>query len=63
MSDCNDDELEETFATFAKPNVVEMINEVGDIEKPVTLGIKMLKEVPEFRKMAVSATWALLRGD
>ncbi len=63
LSDCNDDELEETFATFAKPNVVEMINEVGDIEKPVTLGIKMLKEVPEFRKMAVSATWALLRGD
>jgi hypothetical protein len=62
LTDCSDDELEQTFYTFAKPNVVEMINKYGDIEKPVTLGIRMLKEVPEFRALAASTTWALLKG-
>ncbi|MDP6741560.1 MAG: geranylgeranyl reductase family protein [Candidatus Thalassarchaeaceae archaeon] len=62
LTDCSDDELEKTFYTFAKPNVVEMINKYGDIEKPVALGIRMLKEVPEFRALAASTTWALLKG-
>tara|TARA_B100000029_G_scaffold508820_2_gene596591 strand:- start:650 stop:1858 length:1209 start_codon:yes stop_codon:yes gene_type:complete len=62
LTDCNDDELEKTFSTFAKPKVIEMINQYGDIEKPVALGIRMLKEVPEFRSMAASTTWALLKG-
>ena len=62
LTDCDDDKLEKTFKTFAKPQVVKLINENGDIEKPVALGIKMLKEVPEFRSMAAGATWALLKG-
>ena len=62
LTDCDDDKLEQTFKTFATPKVVDIINQNGDIEKPVALGIKMLKEVPEFRSMAAGATWALLKG-
>ena len=62
VSSCNDEELESTFEIFARPDVVSLINKVGDIEKPVPLGIRLLKDVPEFRGMAVRATWALLTG-
>jgi len=62
VSSCDDDELEATFKIFARDDVVALINEVGDIEKPVPLGIRLLKDVPEFRRMAVRATWALLTG-
>jgi flavin-dependent dehydrogenase len=62
VSSCDDDELEETFEIFAREHVVSLINEVGDIEKPVPLGIRLLKDIPEFRRMAVRATWALLTG-
>jgi hypothetical protein len=47
---------------FAREDVVSLINSVGDIEKPVPLGLKLLREVPEFRRMAARATWALLTG-
>ncbi|MBT4059516.1 MAG: NAD(P)/FAD-dependent oxidoreductase [Euryarchaeota archaeon] len=63
LTDCDDEKLEDTFTIFSKPEVLSLINEFGEIEKPVALGIKMLKEVPEFRRMAVGATWALLRGE
>jgi len=62
VSSCDDDELEATFKIFARDHVVSLINEVGDIEKPVPLGIRLLKDIPEFRRMAVRATWALLTG-
>ncbi len=62
LTDADDAKLEKTFTTFAKPEVVEIINEHGEIERPVALGIKMLKEVPEFKRMAAEATWALLKG-
>ena len=62
VSSCDDDELETTFKIFAREDVVTLINEVGDIEKPVPLGIRLLKDIPEFRRMAVRATWALLTG-
>jgi len=62
VTSCDDAELEKNFQIFARTNVVDLINEVGDIEKPVPLGIRLLKEVPEFRKMAARATWALLTG-
>jgi len=62
VSSCDDDELESTFKIFAREDVVTLINEVGDIEKPVPLGIRLLKDIPEFRRMAVRATWALLTG-
>jgi digeranylgeranylglycerophospholipid reductase len=62
VSTCDDEELEHNFTIFAKPSVISLINEVGDIEKPVSLGLRLLKDVPEFRGMAARATWALLIG-
>ena len=62
LTDADDDELDRTFEVFARPEVTRMINELGDIERPVPLGLRLLKEVPEFRKMAIRASWALLTG-
>lgn len=62
VTSCDDDELEKNFSIFARHNVISIINESGDIEKPVPLGIRLLREVPEFRRMAAKATWALLTG-
>ncbi|GIS43225.1 MAG: hypothetical protein Ct9H90mP16_02950 [Candidatus Poseidoniales archaeon] len=45
VSSCNDEELEQTFQIFARSDVIALINEVGDIEKPVPLGIRLLKDV------------------
>ena len=55
-----DEELEEIFRIFAKPEVIKLINEKGDIEKPLALGLSMLKNVPEFRKMAIKAGFAVI---
>ena len=62
LTDADDEELDRTFSIFQKPEVIKMINESGDIEKPVPLGLKMLKKVPEFRKIAIRASWAVLTG-
>ena len=62
VTSCDDDELEHTFGIFSREDVISLINAVGDIEKPVPLGLRLLKEVPEFRRMAAKATWALLTG-
>ena len=59
----DDEQLDEIFSVFARPEVIQMINELGDIEKPVPLGMKMMKEIPEFRKMSMKAAWALLTGN
>ena len=58
----SDVELNQHFELFAKPEVIELINSRGEIEKPVTLGIALLKEVPEFRKIALKAGFALMFG-
>ncbi len=55
VSDCSDKVLDKHFNSFAKPEVVKLINEVGDIEKPVPLGMALLKKVPAFRKLALKA--------
>ena len=55
VSDCTDKELDKHFNSFAKPEIVELINKVGDIEKPVPLGMALLKKVPAFRKLALKA--------
>ena len=60
LSHSSDEELEEIFKIWAKPDVIEMINEVGEIENPIPLGTKMLKEIPEFRKLAGKAIKAVL---
>jgi hypothetical protein len=60
LSQSNDKELEEIFKVWAKPEVISMINEVGEIENPIPLGTKMLKEIPEFRKLAGKAIKSVL---
>ena len=55
VSDCSDKVLDKHFNSFAKPEVIKLINEVGDIEKPVPLGMALLKKVPAFRKLALKA--------
>ena len=60
VSDVPDKELEAHFTNFAKPEVLQLINEIGDIEKPVPLGLALLKKVPAFRKLALKAGTRLL---
>ena len=55
VSDCEDEELDNHFEQFAKPEVIQLINAIGDIEKPVPLGMALLKKVPAFRKLALKA--------
>lgn len=60
LTEMDDDELERIFAVWARPEVTDIINEFGDIENPIPLGIKMLREVPEFRRLAGKAAKAIL---
>ena len=62
LTEMSDDELEGIFSVWARPDVTELINEVGEIENPIPLGIAMLKEVPEFRRLASRAAKAVLWG-
>jgi len=62
LTEISDIELEEIFRVWAKPEVTEMINKFGEIENPIPLGMRMLKEVPEFRKLAGRAAKAVLWG-
>jgi len=55
VSELSDEELESHFEKFSRPDVVELINKQGDIERPVPLGIALLKKVPEFRGLALKA--------
>lgn len=60
VSTRTDEELDKHFANFAKPEVIQLINSVGDIEKPVPLGMALLRKVPAFRKLAFQAGVKLL---
>lgn len=60
VSDTSDNELDNHFTNFAREDVLELINEIGDIEKPVPLGLALLKKVPAFRKLALRAGSKLL---
>ena len=60
VSTRTDEELDKHFANFAKPEVISLINEIGDIEKPVPLGLALIKKVPAFRKLALQAGVKLL---
>jgi flavin-dependent dehydrogenase len=55
VSDVNDKELDSHFENFARPEILELINEIGDIEKPVPLGLALVKKIPAFRKLAIKA--------
>ena len=60
VSDCEDNELDRNFEQFAKPEVIRLINQVGDIEKPVPLGMALIRKVPAFRKLALKAGMKLI---
>jgi len=62
LTQMNDQELDDVFSVWSKPEVTELINEVGEIEHPIPLGIRMLREVPEFRTLARRAVKAVLWG-
>ena len=60
VSTRTDEELDQHFANFAKPEIIALINSIGDIEKPVPLGMALLRKVPAFRKLAFQAGIKLL---
>ena len=60
VSDCDDATLDKHFNAFAHPDTLAIINEIGDIEKPVPLGMALLKQVPAFRPLALKAGVRLL---
>lgn len=62
LTEISDEELEDIFRVWAKPEVTDMINKFGEIENPIPLGMRMLKDVPEFRKLAGRAAKAVLWG-
>jgi len=62
VTEVTDEELDDVFSVWVKPEVISLINELGDIENPVPLGIRMLRDVPEFRNLAGKAAKALLWG-
>ena len=62
LSESTDEELDELFSVWAQPEVIELINQVGDIDNPIPLGIKMLKDIPEFRRLATKGASALIWG-
>ena len=62
LTEMTDEELDSVFAVWSRPEVTELINQIGDIEHPIPLGIRMLKEVPEFKSIAKRAVKAVLWG-
>ena len=60
VSDCSDEVLDKHFINFAHPDTLSLINAIGDIEKPVPLGMALLKQVPAFRPLALKAGVRLL---
>ena len=60
LTEMDDEELESIFSVWSQPEVTDLINEFGDIENPIPLGIKMLRDVPEFRRLAGRAAKAIL---
>ena len=56
----SDEELDSHFRMFNRPEILDLINKVGDIEHPVPLGMTLMRKVPEFRKLAVKAGLKLL---
>jgi len=62
LTQMDDMELDDVFSVWSKPEVIELINEVGEIENPIPLGMRMLREVPEFRSLARRAVKAVLWG-
>ena len=62
LTEATDDELDDVFSIWSRPEIIELINEKGDIENPIPLGIQMLRDVPEFRRLTKKAAVAIILG-
>ena len=62
LTEATDDELDDVFSIWSRPEIIELINEKGDIENPIPLGIQMLRDVPEFRRLTKKAAAAIILG-
>ena len=62
VSDLTDEQLDAHFREFARPDVIKLINSIADIEKPVPIGLALLKKVPAFRKLALKSSFVYLFG-
>lgn len=62
LTEMTDYELDEVFEVWSRPEVTELIDQIGDIEHPIPLGMRMLRDVPEFRVIAKRAAKAVLWG-
>ena len=62
LTEMSDDELDEVFEVWSRPEVTELIDQVGDIEQPIPLGMRLLRDIPEFRGIAKKAAKAVLWG-
>lgn len=60
LTECTDEELDRVFEVWSRPDVISLIDEYGEIENPIPLGLKMLKNVPEFRRLTNKAVRALI---
>tara|TARA_B100001079_G_scaffold257117_1_gene254158 strand:- start:231 stop:953 length:723 start_codon:yes stop_codon:yes gene_type:complete len=60
LTSTTDEELEAIFKVWAKPEVIALIQKYGEIENPIPLGLRLLKDVPEFRKLARKAAGSLI---
>ena len=60
LTTTTDEELEAIFKVWAKPEVIDLIQKYGEIENPIPLGLRLLKDVPEFRKLARKAAGSLI---
>ena len=47
LTEATDNELDEVFKIWSRPDVTEIINQSGEIDNPIPLGLRLLKEVPE----------------
>ena len=62
LTEATDCELDDVFKIWSRPDVTEIINQSGEIDNPIPLGIRLLKEVPEFRSLATKAASAVIWG-
>ena len=60
LTTTTDEELEAIFKVWAKPEVIALIQKYGEIENPIPLGLRLLKDVPEFRRLARKAAGSLI---
>jgi len=62
LTGMTDDELDEVFEVWSRPEVTKLIDQIGDIEQPIPLGMRLLRDIPEFRAIAKRAAKAVLWG-